>query len=83
MKEYFECQCNADEHRIVFDIDEDGIFLSIFLEAGPWWMRLAAGIKYIFGVKSRYGHFECWLLQEKDEQRLLNLLIDRTDSNFM
>jgi hypothetical protein len=46
-------------------------------------MRLAAGIKYIFGVKSRYGHFESWMLKEKDEQRLLNLLIDRTDSNFM
>lgn len=90
--EYFECICNSDEHRLVFNlfdwnVDNNGkivekyitednveLYLSVFLSNDGFWNRLWKGIKYIFGYKSKYGHFGNWNLNPKDIDRLIEYL---------
>ena len=75
---YFDCACYDSEHTIRFVFDDDGdiaeLYLDVFLADQPWYKRLWLGIKYIFGYKSRYGHFGNWTLAEHDAERLQDLL---------
>lgn len=76
--EYFECQCYSDEHTVKFSLDEeDGtIYASIFLNDWmPWYKRLWVGIKYIFGYKSKYGHWDNFEMRPEDYDRF-TILID-------
>ena len=75
--EFFQCQCHSNEHTVKFSIDEeDGtIYTSIFLNTFyPWYYRIWIAIKYIFGYKSRFGHWDCFLLKQEDHPRLLRLM---------
>jgi len=76
--EYFECRCSAQEHlwRIWFDDDsyEPVVYASFFLAELPWYRRLAAAVKYIFGYKCRYGHFEEFILSPDDCDRMIGIL---------
>lgn len=75
--EFFECQCHSDEHTVKFTIDEeDGtIYTSIFLNTFyPWYYKIWVAIKYVFGYKSRFGHWDCFLLKQEDHPRLLAML---------
>lgn len=76
--EYFECQCNSPEHllRLWFD-DDPGwpcVYASVFLDNGPWYKRLWAATKYVFGYKCRYGHFDEFVLHPDDADRLISIL---------
>lgn len=76
--EYFECRCHTPEHtlRIWFD-DEPGdpcVFASVFLANGPWYKRFVSGVRYIFGYKCRYGHFDEFILRPEDCDRLMGIL---------
>jgi hypothetical protein len=76
--EYFECQCFSPEHslRFVLDLDEGdpGIHTEVYLGSYPWgWKRVWVGVRYIFGYKSRYGAWDCFLLQPADAVRLASL----------
>lgn len=77
-REFFECQCHSDEHTLKFIADEDEedpeIFTAVFLHSGPWYTRVLKGIKYIFGYKCRYGHWDCFIMKPEDSERLINLL---------
>lgn len=73
--EYFECRCFADEHGIRFTYDDDPndpeIYLHVFLNDWlPWYIRIYRSVKYIFGYKCKYGHWDCWLLNPRDAERL-------------
>jgi hypothetical protein len=48
--------------------------MSVFLSNGPWYSRLVSGLKYIFGHKSRYGHFDEFILRAEDCDRLISVL---------
>ena len=76
--EYFECQCSSPEHlwRVWFDDDPSDpcIFMSVFLSNAPWYSRIVSGLKYIFGHKSRYGHFDEFILKAEDCDRLIEVL---------
>lgn len=74
--EYFECACSCDEHRLVFTFDPEDqeIYLSTFLAGGRFWERLKRGVKYIFGYKCKYGHFDCTVFKPRDIIRLKNLM---------
>jgi hypothetical protein len=73
--EYFECSCHSPEHtlRFWFDDDEDYpfVYASVFLGSVPWRRRVWLGIRYIFGYKCRYGHFDEFLLRPEDADRLI------------
>ena len=81
--EFFECQCGSDEHtlRFVYDKENNEFYLSIFLDNyRPWWKRLGLSIKYLFGYKSRYGHFGEWLMEQEDASRL-SIMLDKVIKN--
>ena len=75
--EYFECQCGSPEHALVFTLDKEDneIYTSVFLDQyRPWWHRIWVAIKYVFGYKCMYGHFDCCLMRPEDAKRLISLL---------
>lgn len=78
---YFECGCGADEHTLRFTMDkgpeDPGIYTSIYLnQYRPWWVRVGGGLKYIFGYKCKYGHWDCWLMRDEDAKRLRDMCDD-------
>jgi hypothetical protein len=76
---YFDCSCSSADHTVRFIIDDDPDWPELYLEVQlnqyrGFWKRLWAGLKYIFGYESQYGHWDCWELQDKDAERLITLL---------
>ena len=81
---YYECQCHSDEHRIIWwmddgrDIDwEPMLGFSVFLPDYPkFWSRIWNAIKYIFGYKSKYGHFDSFLMKPEDIDNMVSMLLN-------
>ena len=80
-RHHFECACYSDEHTLKFVLDledEDPcIYVSSFLAAPSFWKRIRASIKYIFGYKCKFGHFEEYMMYEVSEALRLRELMDR------
>jgi len=81
--EYFDCQCSCSEHVIRFMYmgayggDEPSLYFDIFLgQHMGFFKRVWVAIKYIFGYKCKYGHFDNWLFKLEDAQRL-RAMVDR------
>lgn len=84
--DYYECICQADEHRLVVTYfppdpewpEEHEIYFNVHLNP-EWgfWRRLWMGLKYAFGHHSNQGHFYCTSLEEKDMRRLRAFLNER------
>jgi hypothetical protein len=80
--EHFECECSSDEHTLKFtldeltgEIEELEIWTSVFLnQYHGFWMRLWIALKYLFGYKCKYGHFDCFIMRGADVDRLMTLL---------
>lgn len=76
-QEFFTCICNSDEHTLRFILDpEDGeIFVSAFLDEWPYWyVRVWRAIKYVFGYKCKYGHWDSFIMDYDDYNRFHELL---------
>lgn len=74
---YFECSCRSPEHTLRFWIDEDDppiLAAYVFLGNNTWFRRVWSAIKYVFGYRCRYGHFDEFILQQSDADRLIALL---------
>ena len=73
-KEVFICSCHNVEHQMVVRWDEDEepkmVYCEIHLNELPFFKRLWNGLKYIFGHKSNYGHFQEFIFSSKDAYRL-------------
>ena len=81
----FVCSCGSLEHQFVFQIYDFGddewleqdpeenvmCSLAVFLNEGSFWRRLKKGLAYIFGHKSRYGHFDSADINDRDAARLI------------
>ena len=80
--EHFECICDSEEHsmRVTYFVDawngieEDEIYISLYLADRGFWYRLWHGIKYICGHKSRYGDYQCITIKREDAERLRDLM---------
>lgn len=83
--EYFfvSCDCGSCDHQMRFTFDkgngeyycECGVFLDIFLsQYHNFWGRLWLGIKYIFGYKSSFGHFDCVMMRDQDLVKLKEMI---------
>ena len=79
--EYFDCDCGSSEHTLRFCYfvpfkDEPAeIHTEIFLnQYRSVWQRIRIAIKYVFGYKCRYGHWDVWTLKRNDCERLKGLL---------
>lgn len=75
-KKYIECTCSSTQHVIVFWYDSsDIISLEIQLNpSGGFFTRLIRAIKYLFGFKCKYGHWEEVLIQKKQAQEIIQIL---------
>ena len=76
-KHYFECSCSSEEHTFSFHYDPDDgeLYMSAFLnDWEAWYKRVWKAVKYVFGYKCKYGHWDCTILTQKQTQRLKELL---------
>lgn len=78
-RKYFECQCQHPEHRLVvvtskFEGEPSFLTFETFLSNGTFLERLWTGVKYIFGFKSKYGHFGEFILDPNNTQELIDVL---------
>lgn len=76
--EYFDCQCHSSEHtlRMWFDDDPDFscVYISVFLGNYGFIKRAWNALKYVFGYKCRYGHFDEFMLRPEDADRFIAVL---------
>lgn len=75
--EFFECACYSPEHVMHWklDLDEPAIlFLSFHLTPAVLWKRIMHAVMYIFGYTSQYGHFDEFLVQQQDCDKLIEIL---------
>lgn len=78
--EFFKCVCESNEHTVMFELDRfDPLYtelsISIFLnQYRGFFRRLLIAVKYLFGYKCKYGHWDCVLLKSEDTDRLIKLL---------
>ena len=78
---YFDCRCWSHEHTLRFNMDVDEVdqtlFTSIFLnDWDRWYKRVWYALKYVFGFKCAYGHWDCWSLDQHDVKKLRGMLDD-------
>jgi len=80
MKKQFECQCGAEQHRVVFYIDEyDGeqeLSISYCLvNYKSFVKRCWTALKYIFRKPRGDGDFDSTLIKNEDLQTLIDMLV--------
>jgi hypothetical protein len=82
-RELILCTCGSNEHQIIltyFDDEDDIVYVSIHLASKSFWERVILGMKYIFGYKCKYGHWEEFYMgkQEAEQlQKFINLLKEK------
>jgi len=67
------CQCHSSEHQILVHYDEEERELYLDVHLNPYhnfWQRIWRGLKYIFGYRCKYGHWDCFIFNEKDADKL-------------
>jgi hypothetical protein len=81
--EYFECACYSPDHTFRFTIndvaietsDDIDLLLEVQLNEYPgFFKRIWVAIRYIFGYKCRYGHWDCAIVRSEDVERLEQVL---------
>lgn len=63
-----ECDCFSTEHvlHFRFNHDEKEIYTEVMLrQYRGFFKRLWVAIKYLFGYKCRYGHFDCFSMSRQ------------------
>ena len=80
--ELFICRCYNIEHQLVFSAFDDCLLVSTHLTPEyNIWKRIWYGIKYIFGYKCRYGHFDEFIFNPDDYIRLRNFLDEQINNS--
>lgn len=75
VNELFICQCYNVEHQLIFsyfpDDEDKDVYVSVHLTPEyNIFKRIWIAIKYIFGYKSMYGHFDEFIFKKSDANRL-------------
>ena len=76
-QEYIGCECKSPEHNFLLTLDQDDktLILTIFLANNyPWYIRVLKAIKYVFGYKCRYGHFDEMIVDSSNSTKLFELM---------
>lgn len=64
------CDCGSIEHQLVIYKDTDDpeeVIISIHLNSWtPIWKKIWVAIKYIFGYRSRYGHWDSMVITKRN-----------------
>lgn len=74
-KNILVCECGSTEHQIVIyhDVEEKEVYCHIHLSDVPFFKRLIRGIRYIFGYKCKYGHWDEFIFNKKDADKVLEI----------
>ncbi len=83
--QYFECDCNSEEHTIRFtwfEDEKDPDFAHYYMSTTlhqyrSIWKRLWIALKYIFGYECVYGHWDCTSLSKEQSRKLAEFLLSR------
>ena len=73
VNELFICQCHNTEHQLIFSYfpENEVVYVSVHLiPEYRLWKRIWMAIRYIFGYRSRYGHFDEFIFKKSDALRL-------------
>lgn len=71
------CKCYSAEHtlRWSYDPSEKEFYTEVFLsQYRNVFQRIWVAIKYVFGYKCRYGHWDCTLLSKEEAIKLRDFL---------
>ena len=78
INELLICNCSSIEHQLVFSTIADDpdrwVYVHVHLCGCPFFQRLWAGLKYIFGYKCKYGNFEEVILDESHADQLQKIV---------
>lgn len=82
---YLECACDSDEHTLRFTLDKDDgeIFTSVYLNHWlPWHKRVWLAVRYVFGYRCKYGHWDCTIINREGAKKLRAILdeFERSDA---
>jgi hypothetical protein len=75
----YACSCNDYEHMVVITRcieDDDEIYVVVRMIRRGFFRRLKKAIVYLFGRKTKYGHWEEFCFKDKDRQELLKVFAD-------
>jgi hypothetical protein len=77
--EIFICECYSTEHQLVIKHDPDEKYHNLYLNVHlitykNIFKRIWVSLKYIFGYKCRYGHWDEFIFNKKDAERLIEIL---------
>lgn len=73
INELFICQCYSPEHQLIFSYfpEDENVYVSVHLiPEYRLWKRIWMAIKYIFGYRSCYGHFDEFIFKKSDAEKL-------------
>lgn len=80
--EHYDCACSSPDHsiRFVYFEEDKGSDADMYLEVqlvpvNNWYQRVWKALKYIFGCECKYGHWDTWVLDHKDIDRLISMLV--------
>lgn len=78
INDLFICKCNNTEHQLIFSYfpkDCGDVYVSVHLiPEYNLFKRIWKAIKYIFGHKSKYGHFDEFIFKKSDASKLQNVV---------
>jgi hypothetical protein len=70
------CGCHSSEHQLIIhhNGEDKQVYIHIYLAKRPFFKRVLAGFKYIFGYTSRYGHWDEMILEKEHAEQFQNLV---------
>jgi phage-related protein len=73
------CDCHSTEHQLILRHDPDEEYYNLFINVHlitykNVFKRIWVSLKYIFGYKCRYGHWDEFILNKKDADRFIEIL---------
>lgn len=72
----FVCRCYSIEHSFVVSADDEDAFIEVHLASKPLWSRVKNAIRYVLGLKSKWGDFEEILLSPEQALDLGDKLVE-------
>ena len=78
MKNHFVvCDCHSSEHtlRFIYDEEDKELYTEVYLyQHFSFLKRIYVAVKYIFGYTSKYGHFDCTIINKIETLKLKEFL---------
>jgi len=78
-KDVLICECHSDEHQYLICYSEDDGQPMIYVHPHlitykNFWQRLVAATKYVFGHRTKYGHWDEFIVNPKDADKLQEIV---------